>query len=75
MKPEVRKVRAAAVAANLAAKAAVAARELLEEESESCILYDSSAVSAADEIITVCGQSMEPQFHDGDRVLVQYCSS
>ena len=43
-------------------------------ESESCILYDSSAVSAADEIITVCGQSMEPQFHNGDRVLVQYCS-
>ena len=43
-------------------------------ESESCILYDSSAVSAADEIITVCGQSMEPQFHDGDRVLLQYCS-
>ena len=32
------------------------------------------AVSAADEIITVCGQSMEPQFHNGDRVLVQYCS-
>ncbi len=43
-------------------------------ESESCILYDSSAVSAADEIITVCGQSMEPQFRNGDRVLVQYCS-
>ena len=43
-------------------------------ESESCILYDNHAVSAADEIITVCGQSMEPQFHDGDRVLVQYCS-
>lgn len=32
MKPEVRKVRAAAVAANLAAQAAVAARELLEED-------------------------------------------
>ena len=43
-------------------------------ESESCILYDSPAVSSADEIITVCGQSMEPQFHDGDRVLVQYCA-
>ena len=43
-------------------------------ESEPCILYDSSAVSAADEIITVCGQSMEPQFHNGDRVRVQYCS-
>lgn len=43
-------------------------------ESEQCILFDSRAVSSADEIITVCGQSMEPQFHDGDRVLVQYCS-
>ena len=32
MKPEVRKARAAAVAANLAAQAAVAARELLEED-------------------------------------------
>ena len=32
MKPEVRKVRAAAVAANLAAQAAVAARELLAED-------------------------------------------
>ena len=32
MKPEVRKVRAAAVTANLAAQAAVAARELLEED-------------------------------------------
>ena len=32
MKLEVRKARAAAIAANLAAQAAVAARELLEEE-------------------------------------------
>ena len=32
MKPEVRKARAAAVAANLAAQAAVAARELLAED-------------------------------------------
>ena len=43
-------------------------------ESEACVLYNSHAVSEADEIITVCGQSMEPQFHHGDRVLVQYCS-
>jgi len=43
-------------------------------ESEQCILFDSHAVSEADEIITVCGQSMEPKFHDGDRVLVQYCT-
>ena len=37
-------------------------------------LHDSPAVSAADEIITICSRSMEPQFHDGDRVLVQYCA-
>ena len=43
-------------------------------ESEQCILFDSRAVSDADEIITVCGQSMEPKFYDGDRVLVQYCT-
>ena len=43
-------------------------------ENTPCILYDGPAVSSADEIITVCGQSMEPQFHDGDRVLVQYCA-
>lgn len=43
-------------------------------ESAQCILFDSHTVSEADEIITVCGQSMEPKFHDGDRVLVQYCT-
>jgi len=43
-------------------------------ESEQCILFDSHVVSEADEIITVCGQSMEPKFYDGDRVLVQYCT-
>ena len=26
----------------------------------------------ADEVITVCGRSMEPTFYDGDRVLVQH---
>ena len=43
-------------------------------ESAQCILFDSRAVSDADEIMTVCGQSMEPMFLDGDRVLVQYCT-
>ena len=38
------------------------------------ILYNNPLVNRADEIITVCGQSMEPQFQDGDRVLVQYCT-
>ena len=42
MKPEVRKVRAAAVAANLAAQAAVAARELLEEDPSAWELGDAA---------------------------------
>jgi repressor LexA len=43
-------------------------------ECEHRILFDSRAVSEADEVMTVNGQSMEPMFHDGDRVLVQYCA-
>ena len=42
-------------------------------EKEEVILFDSPMVSRADEIITVTGKSMEPQFHDGDRVLVEHC--
>ena len=38
------------------------------------ILYDSPLVSRADEIITVSGNSMEPQFYDGDKVLIEYCT-
>lgn len=38
------------------------------------ILYDSPLVSRADEIITVSGNSMEPQYFDGDKVLIEYCS-
>ena len=43
-------------------------------EGETVILYASPMVARADEIITVTGRSMEPQFHDGDRVLVEHCS-
>ena len=43
-------------------------------EREEIILFDSPMVSRADEIITVTGKSMEPQFHDGDRVLVTHCT-
>ena len=43
-------------------------------ESVPVVLYSSSLVERADEIITVSGDCMEPQFHDHDRVLVQYCS-
>ena len=38
------------------------------------ILYDSPLVSRADEVITVSGASMEPQFFSGDKVLIEYCS-
>lgn len=38
------------------------------------LLYKSPETARADEIVTVCGRSMEPQFHDGDRVLVEHRS-
>lgn len=37
-------------------------------------LYDSPQVRNADEVITVSGASMEPQFYDGDKVLIEYCT-
>ena len=42
--------------------------------SETVVLYDNPDVSKADEIFTVNGASMEPQYYDGDKVLVEYCS-
>ena len=47
-----------------------------EVRSEPCevLLYNSGIVSQANEIITVSGHSMEPGFHNGDRVLVRYCT-
>ena len=44
-------------------------------EREKVILYDSSEVNRADEIFIVSGDSMEPQFHSGDHVLVEYCDA
>lgn len=35
-------------------------------------LYNCYSVGMADEIITVAGNSMEPTFHDGDKLLVQH---
>lgn len=43
-------------------------------EEEQILLYTDSTVRNADEIITVSGDSMEPQFHNGDKVLVEHCS-
>ena len=41
-------------------------------EKEMVLLYDSPEVQRADEICIVNGDSMEPQFHDGDLVLVEH---
>lgn len=42
-------------------------------DAEEVLLYNTGAVSGADEIIRVSGDSMEPAYHDQDRVLVKYC--
>ncbi len=44
-------------------------------ECSQVILYASAIVNRADEIITVTGNSMAPQYHHGDRVLVEHCES
>ena len=38
------------------------------------LLYAGNTVRQADEVFTVSGASMEPQFYDGDKILVEYCS-
>ena len=69
MKLEVRKARAAAVAANLAAQAAVAARELLAEDPSAwevgdaaywlCRAAQEAAQNAADALEEACDQADE----------------
>ena len=44
-----------------------------ETEEEEVYLYRNKTTAEADEVIRVSGDSMEPNFHDGDRVLVKYC--
>ena len=44
-------------------------------EEETVLLLAGGAVTRANEVFLVSGQSMEPQFEDRDRVLVEYCSS
>ncbi len=43
-----------------------------ETQGEKMVLLADRDTERADEVITVCGQSMEPTFLDGDRVLVQH---
>ena len=50
--------------------------EVLEEtRGEAVFLYASPMTEAADEIIRVNGNSMEPTYHDGDLVLVRHAAS
>ena len=43
-----------------------------EAQGEKMILLADRDTERADEVITVCGRSMEPTFYDGDQVLVQH---
>ena len=43
-------------------------------DTEEVLLYDTGPASQADEVVTISGHSMEPAFHDGDRVLVKHCT-
>lgn len=43
-----------------------------EAQGEKVVLLADRDTERADEIITVCGRSMEPTFMDGDRVLVEH---
>ena len=43
-----------------------------EAQGEKMVLLADRETERADEVITVCGRSMEPTFQDGDRVLVQH---
>ena len=43
-----------------------------EAQGEKMTLLADRETERADEVITVCGRSMEPTFYDGDRVLVQH---
>lgn len=43
-------------------------------ERNDILLYADKTVKETDEIFTVSGDSMEPQFHNGDKVLVKYCT-
>ena len=63
MKPEVRKVRAAAVAANLAAQAAVAARELLEEDPSAWEVGDAAywLCRAAQKVCESAADALDPE--------------
>ena len=46
-----------------------------EAQGEKTVLWADRDTERADEIITVCGRSMEPTFQDGDRVLVQHTAT
>ncbi len=45
-----------------------------EAQGERILLVADAETERADEVITVCGDSMEPTYMDGDRVLVQHQS-
>jgi len=57
--------------------AAAGTGTMLDEDTESYAVYirDNAKARKADEIVTVSGSSMEPMFHDGDDVYIEYTPS
>ena len=45
-----------------------------QAEAEEVLLYNCGPAAEADEVIIVSGHSMEPLYHDGDRILVKHCA-
>ena len=45
-----------------------------QADAEEVLLYNRGPAAEADEVIIVSGRSMEPAFHDGDRILVKHCT-
>ena len=44
-----------------------------DDEEHQALLYNRGPAARADLVVTVSGSSMEPEYHDGDRVLVEKC--
>lgn len=45
-----------------------------EDGAEDVFLYNRGKASEADEVIKVSGHSMEPVYHDQDRILIKHCT-
>lgn len=45
-----------------------------DDDVDDVLLYNRGSASEADEVIIVFGHSMEPVYHNGDRILIKHCT-